>query len=269
MLRAVGDDDQPTTLRRLLSAVRRRVIGRLYPVNGLRGVFDTFEAARLSAPKHKPVGYDDAGTAAWYSEKFDEIWLEDYPALFWLQRGLVSGGQVLEIGGHVGQAFYAFSRFLETPREFTWTILDVPSIAQEGRRIAEERGAANLNFVEKLDAVSEADVVFAAGSLQYINRPILIDTIRSVERKPEYVIVSNTPIYDGKPFITLQNIGTAFCAYRIFNRSEMLAALQDEGYELIDSWHKPRKVRIPKRPDLNFDHYSGLCFRREESAPPV
>lgn len=257
------------TPSRVARSVRRRLTNRVFPINALRGVYATFDAATAAAPPIKVIGYDGADSANWYQEKFSEVWLEDYPAMFWLERAFAAGTRVFEIGGHVGEAFYAYRQFVEYPEALQWTILDVPTIAADGARIAAERGAENLRFISEMRDVPEADVVFAAGALQYFEQPVLADSIRAMAAPPDWVIVNSTPMHDGEPYITLQNIGSAYCPYRIFNREELIASITTLGYELVHSWQKDRKVVIPGHPDKCFDHYSGLVFSRSgrSSAP--
>ena len=78
--------------------------------------------------------------------------------------------------------------------------------------------------------------------------------------RPTHVIVNSMPVYDGAGFVTVQNIGTAYCAYRIFNRAEFVGSMEAAGYRLIHAWSKPRSVFIPGHPEKSFDTYSGFCF---------
>jgi putative methyltransferase (TIGR04325 family) len=243
-------------------AIRRRVVNRAFPVNALRGVYGSFAEAAAAAPSIKPIGYELANSGNWYEEKFSKINLEDYPVLFWLKDALASSRSLLEIGGHVGEAYYAFRRLLEYPPSMEWTILDVPSIVSEGSRRAQANGAKGLHFCDKLQTATRAEIVLAAGALQYFEEPVLVDVIRQMEGSPQHIIVNSTAMYDGPSYITLQNIGTVYCPYRIFNRTELVESIEREGYRLVDSWSKPRRVHVPGHPEKNFDGYSGLYFRR-------
>lgn len=255
-------DGNALTVKRVCRSIRRRLVNRAFPINALRGVYASFAEAAAAAPAIKPIGYELANSAGWYEEKFTQVGLEDYPVLFWLKHALASCRSLFEIGGHVGEAYYAFRRLLEYPTDMQWTVLDVPSIASEGAELAKVKGANGLRFCADTENVSPADIVLAVGALQYFEGPVLVDVIRKMKHSPRHVIINNTPIYDGAGYITLQNIGSVYCPYRIFNRGELVDAIEKEGYRFVDSWSKPRPVHIPGHPDKSFTGYCGLYFQR-------
>ena len=252
---------RPITIKRILDKIHLGILDTLYPNNAFCGVYENFEQATNAAPKVKPTGYDSANSQEWYNNKLKDLLLEDYPVLFWLRTALQDSHSLFEIGGHVGEAFYAFSRVLSYPPDLQWTILDVPSINAWGRDLAEKRGKTNLHFVEHVNQVDGADIVFAAGSLQYIDQPSLPGMIAAFRHKPKHILINITPVYDGPSFVTVQNIGTVYCPYRVFNREELISALDKLGYALIDSWKKPRVFRIKWHPECYFENYSGFYFR--------
>jgi putative methyltransferase (TIGR04325 family) len=246
---------------RALRWLRWRAHERLQPMNACRGVYPSFSAAELAAPGIKPVGYDAANSSKWYLSKLTGVSQEDYPVLFWLRSAFDDGRSVFEIGGHVGVAYYSFASLLVYPPDLIWTICDVPSIAEAGEALALERGRTNLRFVTSPTQVEGADIVLAAGALQYIDSPDLAGAIASFRRRPRHVLINTTPVYDGAAFITLQNIGSAYCPYRVFNRGEFVRSMETAGYLLVDSWRKERAFSVPGHPDKSFDHYSGFYFR--------
>jgi len=71
-------------------------------------------------------------------------------------------------------------------------------------------------------------------------------------------------VYDGPSFVTLQNIGTVYCPYRVFSRREFVSSLEALDYELVDSWQKPRAFRVPGHPDKSFGAFSGFYFRQRD-----
>jgi putative methyltransferase (TIGR04325 family) len=234
---------------------------RLQPVNAFRGVYASFADARQAAPRIKPVGYDSADSADWYLSKLNTVLQEDYPVLFWLRTAFEDSRSVFEIGGHVGVAYYGFAQVLAYPRDLVWTICDVPTVVAAGEALARERGRTNVHFVTSPAQAEGADIVLAAGALQYVESPSLAETIGSFRVRPRHVLVNTTPVYDGPAFITLQNIGTAYCPYRVFNRKEFVRAMRNAGYSLVSTWQKERAFRVPRHPDKSFDHYTGFYFR--------
>lgn len=255
------------TAKRIFQALQVRVQDRLQPINQVRGVFDNFEEAAAAAPRTKPLGYNEAKAGNWYSDKLSGVKLHDYPVIYWLRNAFSDSRSILEIGGHVGVAYYGFSRVLEYPQDLTWTILDVPTVMQAGETLARERGQTNLHFAHGgLDTIIGADIVMAVGALQYLETN-LATILSNCKQRPKHVLINETPVYDGPTFITLQNLGSIYSAYHIFNRQEFLNSLEAIGYRLVDSWTKPRYLCVPGHPDKVLNHYSGFYFRAETSMP--
>lgn len=245
-----------------IAALIRRIVMSRTPVNGCRGVFDNFAAAASAAPKGIAVGYDAAETGAWYRELMDRVHHDDYPLLYWFEKTLESGRRVVEIGGHVGVAYYAFSKWIDYPADMRWTIVDVPSVTREGERLAKERGQTQLTFTNEFtDALWPTDVLIASGSLQYVPGALLPDRVRAMTVRPRHILIHKTPVVAGAGYVTLQYIGPAWCPYRIFGYGELVQPLIDLGYELVDTWAKDRSIDIPGRPELRVDHYCGYYLR--------
>lgn len=246
----------------MIHAIRDRLAHRGKPLNSCQGVYASFAEAMRAAPPYRPVGYDAADSAQWYLNKLDSLLLEDYPVVYWLRSAFEAGSRsVFEIGGHIGEAYYGFQRVLTYPEDVSWTICDVPTIAEAGRKLAAERGRTNLQFVTDPRHPDGADILVAAGALQYFEPPTLVDTLAAYRVRPRHILVNVTPVYDGPSFVTLQYIGSAYCAYRIFNRQEFVQSLEAIGYRLVDAWRKDRAFRVEGRPDKSFEHYSGFYFR--------
>jgi putative methyltransferase (TIGR04325 family) len=251
------------TLTRIFQALQVRVQDRLQPINEVRGVYENFVEAAAAAPRTKPLGYDAANAENWYFNKLTGVQLEDYPVIYWLKNAFADSRSVLEIGGHVGVAYYGFSRVIEYPRDLIWTILDVPTVMEAGEALARKRGQTNLQFAHGgLDSIKGADIVVAVGTLQYLEAN-LATILGTFQQQPKHLLISETPVYDGPKFTTIQNLGSAYCAYQIFNRQEFLSSFETIGYRLVDSWVKPRCLRVPGHPDKTLDHYSGFYFRAE------
>jgi putative methyltransferase (TIGR04325 family) len=230
--------------------------------NAYSGVYKDFAAAARSVPRNKPLGYDQPGVASRYLERLNGPLHDDYPALFWMGRALQDTRSVFEIGGHVGLAFYGFERYLGYPAGLNWTILDIPSVAAEGRRLARERERAELSFITEFAEIGGAETLLAAGSLQYIESPDLSETIKRLSPKPKHIIINKTPVWDGPGFVTLQNLGCSWVPYQVRNRKEFVDAIAAQGYKLVDTWRKDRRFRILWHPDKAFNHYAGFCFQQ-------
>lgn len=233
-------------------------------VNLFRGVFDSMQAAAASAPGTKPLGYNNPGPAAMYIERTNRIYASDYPVLYWLRRLLDdSNNSVFDLGGHIGVSYYSYAQYLDYPHNLRWTVCDVNEVVEAGKSLAADKKAADsLEFTSDYAAMNGRSILFASGSLQYIE-PDLADLIQAVEQPPTHVIVNMLPVHKQYSYTTLQNIGTAFCPYRIIDQSSMLSSMQAAGYDCVDSWRNEEKAcPIPFHPDHSLDHYQGYYFRR-------
>jgi putative methyltransferase (TIGR04325 family) len=160
----------------------------------------------------------------------------------------------------MGEAYYGFSTVLEYPKDMTWTVMDVPSIAKAGALLASREKRTNIHFISSLDGYPGADVLLSTGALQYLDTH-LSNALAGMQTRPKHVLINFIPVYDGPSFVTVQNIGTAYCAYRVFNRNEFVDSLRALGFALIDSWKKPRAFDVLDDPERSFKHYTGFYFR--------
>ena len=231
--------------------------------NLFRGVYGSFAEASASVPRTRPVGYDNADSASMYRERLERPYPHDYPVLLWLERALRGGARRLfEFGGHVGVAYYAYRSHLTLPEGFSWTVCDVPAVADAGRALAAERGASALSFTTRPEDADGADVFFASGSLQYVEWP-LHALLRRLAAPPAHVLVNMTPLHPARSFVTLQSIGTAFCPYNVLQRDAFVKGLEGMGYRVVDAWDNPEKAcDIPFHPAESLQGYAGMYLRR-------
>lgn len=257
---------QPPVVRQLLDRVKGKLRrGKPAGHSGapLYDVFPDMEAARRAVPVHRRVGYEAADVAGWYADKLTGPRLPDYPVIHWLGEAVRAGRRrIFEIGGHVGIAFYGFERHVGYPADLAWTIWDVPHVVAAGQVLAKERGEKRLSFVADPADVHEADVLLAAGALQYHPVGMLTTRVRALRAPPEFVILNETPVFDGPSYATHQDLGPVICPYQIFGRAELLAEFAALGYDIADEWHEPRRTIIPGHPERCFEFYTGYCLRR-------
>ncbi|MES1204668.1 MAG: TIGR04325 family methyltransferase [Pseudomonadota bacterium] len=247
--------------RQVLEWRYERYFATVENVHLFRGVYASFAAASASAPATKAVGYDEPGAAAMYREGFDQLRGSDYPVLFWLERLLPSARAVFDYGGHVGVKYYAFRKVLAFPPGFVWTVCDVPAVVLAGEALRQQQTAAGLRFVTDFAAAEGHDVLLCSGSLQYIERP-LAALLQPLARRPPHLLINTTPFSDRATFFTLNNIGSAFCPYKIQNAGAFIEELQRLGYRLKDRWENPgKRCQIPFHADHDVDGYGGMYFR--------
>jgi putative methyltransferase (TIGR04325 family) len=252
-------------LRRLppVRAVRRHRFERVFKFSKNTHLFDgeyaSFADAAAAAPATKPAGYNSQSGAAMYRDRLDRDFPEDRPLAAALDA--LQPQSVLDFGGHVGITWYAMQRVLgDRMASVTWTVVELPVIVAEGRALAKARGAPVL-FNDSLDE-QEADVFLASGVLQYVedDLPTLLQRLR---RLPRAVVLHKTPLTDGKPFITLNAIGTAFCPYGVRGRAHTIEEMARLGYRLDQSWRAEQFACVPwDRLDLAVYGYTGAVFLR-------
>jgi putative methyltransferase (TIGR04325 family) len=225
------------------------------------GDFPSFSAAADAAPTTSPTGYATVDSAAMYDYMMARPSMRDYSVLFWLERVLSSVASVFDVGGHVGIKYYAFRDFLETGATLQWTVCDVPPVVAAGKARARELGATRLAFTTDFDDAAGSDVLLALGSLQYIEEPLAARLSR-LPKRPPHIIVNQLPTAD-REVLTLQNIGIAYCPYRIERRGDLPSSLTPLGYEVVDSWQNPGEVRteIPFADSATPIAWLGYCFR--------
>lgn len=228
-----------------------------------RGVFESFDEAVDSAPATAPVSYDNPESARMYLDRL-AIDDHDYPALFWVAQSLREGMErVVDVGGAVGVKYFAFREFLDYPPELVWTVIDVPAVAEEGRRLAAARGVQRqLRFSDDLCAADGMDLFYASGALQYLDRS-LPEILALMSRPPRRLIINTTPIHERHAFFTLNSIGSAYCGYRVEAREAFVDGVVAQGYRLRDQWKSiGKRMEVIGRPEYSLDDYSGFCFDR-------
>lgn len=231
--------------------------------NLFRGIFKSMDEAAASAPAGQALGYDHPDPAAMYRDRLDKIYPTDYPVLFWMEKILGRVKTVFDLGGHVGVARFAYDGYLDFPPDLRWQVCDVQAVVTAGEQLAREKKAEGLVFTTDRSQASGVDLFHAAGVLQYLEEP-LPKLLADLNEKPTHVITNLCAFTDREPFVTLQNIGTAFCPYVIHSKTEIHRGLADLGYRLVDEWTNPGKsCRLPLDPDHSLPHYVGAYHTLE------
>ncbi|SFM29101.1 methyltransferase, TIGR04325 family [Variovorax sp. OV329] len=248
---------------------RRRFFGAREWRNLHWGVFDSFEAANAFAQQHGAPPRFDMDQRRWLSDR-QKLLAHDYPMLFWLERLFTSdeGRQftrLCDLGGSVGVSYMALGPYLSLPPQLQWEVCELPEVADFGRQVARERELGpQLGFSSDLDAALDgADVLFTAGAIQYIDRP-LEQMLGSAGRAPRHVFINRLPLTGGSSFVTLQNSGLAIHPYRIRNDAQFVDALSGIGWGVVDRWTcLQNSTHIPLHPERTLDHFHGFYLRRD------
>ena len=253
-------------IRPLFEAAYERRFARVTPSGNLyRGVFADFAQAGASAPSTRPLGYDNQASAGLYRDRTRRVYISDYPVMLWLGKLFDAGNaSVFDLGGHIGIAYYAYQRYLRYPDALRWRVFDVASVTAAGAAWAREHDAQQrLTFTEQRADANGCDILLASGSLQYLDYT-LCDLLDTLPQPPRHLIVNLLPVHMSEAYFTLQNMGTAYCPYRITAEREFVDALKARSYVQQDRWENPdRTCRIPFHPAHSLDRYFGFCFSRE------
>lgn len=227
-------------------------------VNYFRGVFKSFNEAMASAPKTKPVGYDNPDSAKMYKERGQTVYSTDYPVLLWMMKIQNQFSSVFDFGGHFGVHYYSYQKVIDFNLIQKWTICDVEQVCEEGKRIAiAEDRLGKIDFVSDISLCNHYDLFLANGSLQYLEWE-LHDKLISLNKLPPFLIVNMTPLHPHHETITLNNIGTAFCPYYLRLEEKFFQGLNSIGYKIVDTWRNEAKsCNIAFEPDRSLNHYQG------------
>jgi putative methyltransferase (TIGR04325 family) len=224
------------------------------------GVYRDFAEALSAAPSRKQIGYDNEESANLYRWKFDLMEPSDYAVLYWLEHAIKPGAKVFDFGGHVGIKYYSFRSIGALQAPLTWIVYDVPAVLRSGQALARERGETNLAFTNDVGDASGADVFMALGASQYVEAPIS-SYLEPLARRPKVVIISKAPMVEGDRYVTLQNMGTAYCPYLIEDSRALIADMERLGYRLRHRWANDEKsCVIMNHPERSLYAYTSLRF---------
>lgn len=229
--------------------------------NAVRGQFATFDEAVRSAPRSGVVGYDGEQHASLYDERIGKILISDYAVLFWLSRISSEVESIFDLGGHKGELFYGFREALPALNAVRWLVHDLPSATRAGDKLARSMGAQALTFTNEVRDGNGSNLLIASGVLQYLDYPLSF-VLGQWETPPRYIIVNNTPMLDDGEYVTLQNTGISYNPYRVFNRMQLIASIEEKGYALRDHWRTDRSLSVPLRPDLSVEAYQGFFMEK-------
>jgi len=225
------------------------------------GVYPSMDEAAKAAPPRRQMGYDNEEAAVIYRTHFELRW-GDYAVVYWLGSILRPNVTLVDMGGNLGQTFYAFEKYLAFPEGFKWIVYDLPASVKMGLEYEKQHPRASLGFTGDLKQACGAEIFLASGILQYLDwsfPQFLIDSAGP----PEHVLVNKLPAYEGPGFVTLQDLGPSLCPYRIFNRRSVIDEMSNAGYELIDTWAiGDLKCCVFFHPSRTVEQYYGMYFRR-------
>ena len=247
----------------VLRALRDLRRALLFPKlnNAVSGVYASFTDAREAVPRQGTLGYDSERHASMYDYRVGQLFISDYAVLFWLSQIHAQLSSVFDLGGHTGVLYYGFKERLKLADSLRWVVQDVPTTVERGRELARSRDNRSLEFTTAWEDGSGSDLLLASGVLQYLdwNMAEHLDKWKSA---PRYILVNNTPMYEGPDYITLQNTGISYNPYRIFNRAALIGSLEQRGFVLRDTWRTDRSLDVPFHPERRVESYQGFFMER-------
>jgi putative methyltransferase (TIGR04325 family) len=230
---------------------------------GYRRVFPSFAAAQACASKYIKAGHEHPDEIRFHTSISDTVRESDYPVLFHLAPLVSELRSVFDLGGNVGNLFYAYQSKLSFPAILSWKVYDLPMKKPLGEKLASERAETRIHFATTLAEASGCDVFLASGSLHYFEAP-LHEILRPLEDLPQHVFANRLPCSSGLDMITVQDNHSYLVPCKLHSRTTLIAGMRSLGYEVWSEWpvHE-RRMPVPTHPDLSAGTYSGFYFRRK------
>ena len=232
-----------------------------YPFSHYRGKYSTYEDAKRKIARQYESGYDISQVHPSSLLGCDGIRPYDFPLVNLLRDILQEGSRVIDLGGSVGTDYYRYRQAIDFPEDLHWLVCEVPAAVEMGQALALSQRCSNLSFSADFHKAEGADILLTNGALQYLE-PSIGALLQLLTLTPQHVLINYVPCYDGEPFYTIQNLLETRCPYKIQNRKKLIQELEAQGYQLIKSWHSPRKCIIPFHPECNVKSYQGFYFQR-------
>lgn len=251
--------------RKLIAGLRSNSLTRpvLDSCLGFRRAFPSFATAQASASKYIQAGHNHPDELRFHTASSNVLRESDYPVLFYLRSLVPELRYVFDLGGNVGNLFYAYQRALDFPSTLIWTVYDLPEKKSLGEELAAARGEVRIRFASALAEACSSDVFIASGSLHYFEEPIHT-ILSSLPDLPNHVFINRTPCSSGSDLITVQDNRSYLVPCKLHSRQTLIAGMQALGYNLVSEWpvHE-RRLQVPTHPDFCFPTYLGFYFRRK------
>jgi len=231
---------------------------------GYRRPFASLEEAEAAVSRYSGGGHEHPQNVKNHLGMYSRARPSDYPALFYLRPILPGIRRVFDLGGNSGNLFYSYSNYLSWPEGLMWQVMDLPGNMTAGEAIAKEREAHQLQFTGAWSDADGADLLIVSGSLHYLHRP-LAEMIGELKVRPSYILINRTPMTDGAPVATIQDLGIFRIACMIHNKGQVIRDLEQLDYVVVDEWKAHElSLEIPGYPELRVPAYTGIFLRRKD-----
>jgi putative methyltransferase (TIGR04325 family) len=250
--------------RSFLGLLGRRDSGRrlLNLMDRPRGVYASFEEAALAAKAARSGGHEHPDPIAAHQASSGTLRPSDYAVLHWL-RGIGAPLRIFDFGGNVGNLYYSYKSYLTNPETVNWTVYDLPAVIEAGRILATERAAMHLSFVDQRKLDPQTNVVLISGAFHYWEKSVEV-LLDELGVRPPHLFINRSPMHDRQQTFTTVQLHPRFAVPCIVhNSSEVIAAFDLLGYELVDRWPVLElSLYLPLFPDWSIPSYTGFYFRR-------
>jgi putative methyltransferase (TIGR04325 family) len=233
---------------------------------GYQRPFASLEEAEAAVSRYSLGGHEHPQNVKNHLGMYSRARPSDYAALFYIRPILPGIAKIFDLGGNAGNLFYSYSNYLSWPNGLTWQVLDLPANMAAGEAIAKERGAHQLRFTGEWKDADGAGLLIVSGSLHYLHRP-LAEMIGELKERPSYILINRTPMTDGAPVATIQDLGIFRIACMVHNKAQVIRELEQLDYVVVDEWKAAElSLEIPGYPEQSVSAYSGMFLRRRDVA---
>jgi putative methyltransferase (TIGR04325 family) len=231
------------------------------------GCYATFAEAWTAARKANPVGHEDPGEIEVHLRHSESLRPSDYAALYWISNIHPRDPRIFDFGGNVGNVYYSYAPRLRALGDIEWSVFDIPSMLENGRRIAAARKAEGLRFMDSAGVFEERQILLVSGAFHYWEKDVSA-FLQQFKNPPRHILMNRSPIHETQAsFITVQR--TESCAFpcKVWNLDDLISSFDAHGYRLIDRWRAMElSLKLPLFPKLSVPCYSGFYFSKEENA---
>src|SRR5438128_2314136 len=109
-----------------------------------RKTFRSFEEAQRTACRYIEAGHEHEDDVRIHAALSLRIRESDYPVFYHWARMSPSPSRVFDLGGNIGNLFYAYQNYMKFPEGMRWTIYDIPPIRAAGQLIANHRNESRI-----------------------------------------------------------------------------------------------------------------------------
>ena len=231
---------------------------------GYRRAFDSLAEAQARSSRYSNQGHEHPDEIRPHIVRTRLIRESDYPVLFFLAEHSQRLSRVFDLGGSVGNLFYAYQHHLKFAGDLIWMIHDLPEQKRLGTKIAIQRNEKRIRYVDSLADANGVDLFIVSGSLHYFESS-LSQMLSQLNDLPGRVVVNRTPCSSGEDIVTVQDGISYVIPCKLHSRTKLLEGMTALGYVLRGEWPVYELMMwLPLYPECSNSYYSGFYFERRD-----